>query len=187
MEQEEKQEMEVNSDEGQVEVVEQAREEAEEKPEVMRLLREEVESLREELEQEHDRLLRLAAEFDNYKKRVARDFETLVRNANENLIVELLPVLDNLERALESGRTSVDFSSFYRGVEMIFQQLWNLLEKQGLRRIQAVGDKFDPNRHEALMQVESDQYPPDVVVDEIQKGYMLHDKVLRPSRVIVSK
>lgn len=166
---------------------EEPKEGARSEQEEIEVLREELERLKEELDEKQDRLLRLAAEFDNYKKRTARDFEALIKNANENLIVELLPVLDNFERALEVAQTSVDYNSFYRGVGMILQQLGDLLEKQGLKRIEAVGDKFDPNKHEALMQVESDEHPSDVVVDEIQRGYMLNDKVLRPSRVMVSK
>jgi len=134
-----------------------------------------------------DRLLRLAAEFDNYKKRTAREFEQLVKTANENLILHLVDVLDNFERALDSAKSAKDFDAFHQGVELIYQHLHELLAKEGLKPIEAMGQPFDPHQHEAVLQVEDPHHSQETVVNEIQRGYMLGDKLLRPARVVVSK
>lgn len=134
-----------------------------------------------------DRMLRLAAEFDNYKKRTAREFEQLVKTANENLILQLVEVLDNFERALDSAKSAKDFDAFHQGVELIHQHLRDLLARQGLAPIEAMGKSFDPHQHEAVLQVEDQQHPQETVVNEIQRGYMLGEKLLRPARVVVSK
>lgn len=134
-----------------------------------------------------DRILRLAAEFDNYKKRTAREYQQLVKTANENLILQLVDVLDNFERALESAKSAKDFDAFHQGIELIYQHLGELLAKEGLQSIEAIGRPFDPHQHEAILQVEDQEHPQEMVVDEIQRGYMLGDKLLRPSRVVVSK
>jgi molecular chaperone GrpE len=133
-----------------------------------------------------DRLLRLAAEFDNYKKRTSREFQQLVGTANENLIVQLVDVLDNFERALESANSAQDFEAFHRGVELIHDHLVEILAKEGLQPIEAVGHAFDPHRHEAMMQMADEDHPADTVVSQMQRGYMLGEKLLRASRVVVS-
>jgi molecular chaperone GrpE len=154
----------------------------------------EVESLRDQLaesegkaKQLEDRLLRLAAEYDNYRKRTAREFEYLCQNANENLISKLLDTLDNFERALDSAKNSGDYESFRKGVELIYTHLKELLEKEGLKPIEAVCKPFDPNYHEAVTQCESEEHDEGIVADEMCKGYMLNEKLLRPSKVMVSK
>ncbi len=154
----------------------------------------EVESLRDQLaesegkaKQSEDRLLRLAAEYDNYRKRTAREFEYLCQNANENLISKLLDTLDNFERALDSAKNSGDYESFRKGVELIYTHLKELLEKEGLKPIEAVCKPFDPNYHEAVTQCESEEHEEGIVADEMCKGYMLNEKLLRPSKVVVSK
>jgi molecular chaperone GrpE len=134
-----------------------------------------------------DRVLRLAAEFDNYKKRTAREFQQLVKTANENLILQLVDVLDNFERALESANSAKDFDAFHKGVELIYQHLGELLAKEGLQPIEAIGQPFDPHQHEAILQITDQEHPKEMVVNEVQRGYMLGDKLLRPSRVVVSK
>jgi len=134
-----------------------------------------------------DRVLRLAAEFDNYKKRTAREYQQLVKTANENLILQLVDVLDNFERALESAKSAKDFDAFHQGIELIYQHLGELLAKEGLQPIEAIGQPFDPHQHEAILQVEDQEHPQEMVVNEIQRGYMLGDKLLRASRVVVSK
>ena len=134
-----------------------------------------------------DRLLRLAAEYDNYRKRTAKEFEYLCQNANENLISKLLDTLDNLERALDSAKNSSDYESFHKGVELIHTHLKELLEKEGLKEIKAVCQPFDPNYHEAVTQCESDQHEEGIVANQMCKGYMLNEKLLRPSKVVVSK
>ena len=134
-----------------------------------------------------DRLVRLAAEFDNYKKRTGREFTALVKNAGESLITELLPILDNIERALQAPQTSDETRSFAQGFEMIRQQFQEKLEKAGMKEIAAEGTPFDPTRHEAVMAVENEEHPADTVVNVVEKGYTLNEKVLRAAKVIVTR
>ena len=134
-----------------------------------------------------NKMMRLAAEFDNYKKRSAKEHENIRKYAAENLIKELLPIVDNFERAIESASESKDFDSFLDGVKLILSQMINLLEKEGVIAIKAVGEAFNPNFHEAVMHINSDKYPENVVTEEYQKGYILKDRVIRPSMVAVSK
>ena len=134
-----------------------------------------------------DRLVRLAAEFDNYKKRTGREFTALVKNAGESLIAELLPILDNIERALQAPQTSEETRSFAQGFEMIRQQFLEKLEKAGMKEIAAEGTPFDPTRHEAVMAVENEDHPADTVINVVEKGYTLNEKVLRAAKVIVTR
>jgi len=134
-----------------------------------------------------DRLLRLAAEFDNYKKRTAKEYQQVIKTANENLILQLVNVLDNLERALHSSEKAENFDALHQGVELIYQHLMEILTREGLAAIEAMGKPFDPHRHEAVMQVQDGEHPADMVVGEMQKGYLLGDKLIRPSRVFVSR
>jgi molecular chaperone GrpE len=151
------------------------------------VLRDQLSRSEEKIKELEDRLLRLAAEYDNFRKRTAREFEALCQNANENLISKLLDTLDNFERALESAKSSNDYDSFHKGVKLIYTHLKELLEKEGLKEIEAVCKPFDPNFHEAVTQCESEEHEEGVVADEICKGYMLNEKLLRPSKVVVSK
>jgi len=141
----------------------------------------------EKIKQLDDRHLRLVAEFDNYKKRTLRQFSDITRQANENLITELLDVIDNFRRALDAANDKSDFKSLLTGTEMIYSSLYKILEKEGLEPIDAVGQPFNPDLHEAMLQVESDDYPDGVVAQELSKGYKLNGKVIRFSRVAVSK
>jgi molecular chaperone GrpE len=144
------------------------------------------EALRES-EQYKDRWLRLAAEFDNYKKRRSREFDALVQSANENLIRELLPVLDSVARALDHRADGEeDSEGFKQGVTMIMEQFPKALQRRGLSEIEAVGQPFDPNFHEALMQMSSDEHAEGLVMAVVERGYRLGDKVIRPARVVVS-
>jgi molecular chaperone GrpE len=140
-----------------------------------------------ELEQYKDRWLRLVAEFDNYKKRRSREFDALVQSANENLIRELLPVLDSVARALDHRADGEeDSEGFKQGVTMIMEQFPKALQRRGLSEIEAVGQPFDPNFHEALMQMSSDEHAEGLVMAVVERGYRLGDKVIRPARVVVS-
>ena len=134
----------------------------------------------------YDQLLRLQADFDNYRKRTQKEKTELVKYASEQLVGELLPVLDNFERATSSAQTS-DMAAFAQGVEMILRQLQTTLSKVGLKAMESVGQPFDPNLHEAVLRIDSDEHPENTVVEELQKGYFLKEKVLRPSMVKVSK
>ena len=131
-------------------------------------------------------LQRLQAEFDNFRKRSQKEKEDMAKYASERMIVAMLPVLDNFERAVEASKTSSDFIGFAQGVEMILRQFQNVLVKEGLAPVEAVGQPFDPNIHEAVLQVEAEQ-PANTVVEELQKGYYLKDKLLRPSMVKVAR
>ena len=141
----------------------------------------------EELQKEHDRLLRTLAEHENYKKRMARERTDFLKFGNESLIKELLPVLDNLELSLEHARNATNADAITEGIELVKKEFLRKLEKFGLSAISARGEKFDPNRHEAAFQIETAEQPENTVVDEFQKGYFIHDRLLRPAKVSVAK
>ena len=132
-----------------------------------------------------DRLLRLAADFENYKKRAARERQEYVALANERLIKELLPVLDDLERALDAAEQHEE-AKLEEGVRLVHRSLAQLLERQGVQEIETAG-AFDPHVHEALLAQPSEDIESGAVLDVIQKGYRLGDRVVRPARVIVSE
>jgi molecular chaperone GrpE len=136
----------------------------------------------------HDRFLRLAAQFENYKKRTARETADFRKFANEALLKELLLVVDNLERAIESARAGEgSIQSLLQGVEMTRNEILKVFDKFGAVPITAMGETFDPNFHQAVARETTKDHPENTVVKELQKGYMLHDRLLRPSMVIVSK
>ncbi|HID39300.1 MAG TPA: nucleotide exchange factor GrpE [Calditrichaeota bacterium] len=150
-------------------------------------LQERIKILEQEKEQLRDQALRKMAEFDNYKRRTDKEFLAVLQNASENLIMELLPVLDDFERFLEHAENSGNAQSLVKGVELIYKKLSGILEKQGLKKMETIGQEFDPEKHQALMQVDSDKHESGHVVDEHLKGYMLNDKVIRHSQVLVAK
>jgi molecular chaperone GrpE len=153
----------------------------------------EVEELRRQLEEKQDRLLRALAEADNTRRRAQRDREDYVRYANESLIRDLIPVLDNLDRALEAARAGAcggagasSAASVVDGVELIQRELLKVLERAGATRYSAVGEPFDPNRHEAIARVLSVEAAPNTVLSETVPGYLLNGRVLRPAMVAVA-
>ncbi|MBC7185818.1 MAG: nucleotide exchange factor GrpE [Calditrichaeota bacterium] len=150
-------------------------------------LRAEIEALTQQLAVCNDRLLRKAAEFDNYKKRVQREVADIVVNANADLVRALLPILDDMERALQQDPQTGTFEQFREGVRLIWEKMNRVLQERGLVPIEAVGHPFDPERHEALMQTESEGTPANTVVMEHQRGYEFQGRVLRPAKVVVSK
>jgi len=150
-------------------------------------LKKDLASADKEAEEYLDYLKRLKAEFENYKKRSLKEREKMAKLAIEDLIKELLPVMDDLERALNSAKQSKDLSVLMEGVRMTLGQLKNVLKKKGLEEIKAEGEEFDPYIHEAVMQVELNKYPDNLVVEEMRKGYKLNDRILRPSMVKVNK
>jgi molecular chaperone GrpE len=137
-------------------------------------------------EEHYDHLLRLQAEFDNYRKRTQKEKAELIKYASERIVEDLLPVLDNFERAASAAKANPDIIAFSQGVDMIFRQLQTALSKEGLKAMEAVGQPFDPNLHEAVLRVASEEHPENTVVEELQKGYYLKEKVLRPCMVKVS-
>lgn len=134
-----------------------------------------------------DKLLRSQAEFENFKKRTTRERQEFLKLANEGLIYELISILDNFERAFESANKMKDFKSLHQGVEMILKQIHQLLEKNGVKKIECVGKAFDPVHQEAIAHIETDKYSENTVVEEVQKGYLLEDRLIRPAVVKVSK
>lgn len=147
---------------------------------------EEVERLKAELAEQQQRTLRTQADFDNFRRRTQKEKEELAKYASSKLITELLPVIDNFERALDAAGISPEVESFSKGVNMIFRQLEGVLNAEGLEAMNCVGQPFNPEFHQAIMQVESEEHEEGIVVEEVQKGYMLKDKVLRPAMVKVS-
>jgi molecular chaperone GrpE len=141
-----------------------------------------------ESQQHYDRLLRVSAEFDNFKKRSAREADEFRKFANEALLKDLLLVVDNLERAIVSANDSGDVNScVVEGVSMTRDEILKIFSKYGVSPVEAVGKPFDPTFHQAIMQEETDAHPENTVVSEMQKGYLLHDRLLRPSMVVVAK
>ena len=150
-------------------------------------LRNQLEAKELEAKNSYERYLRQAAELDNFKKRTARERDEAIRFANEALIKDLLPVVDNLERAVAHASGGGNGKPLVEGVEMVLKALLDVLMKHGAVQITALGQPFDPSKHEAMAQVESDTHEPNSVVDELHKGYMLRDRLLRPALVSVAK
>lgn len=135
-----------------------------------------------------DRILRLQADFDNLRKRLEKEKLEFVKFANEGIVLELLNILDDLERATELAQSEhQDFSAFLKGTEMILAHLYEMLKEHGVRPIESAGKLFDPHFHEALMQIENKDLPENTIVEELQKGYLLNDRVIRTAKVKVSK
>lgn len=143
---------------------------------------------KEEAEKYRDRFLRSQADMDNVRKRLEREKTELIKFANENLAKDLLPVLDNLERALIHGQdNSGSTAALLEGVRLTYEGLWSVLEKFGVTAVSALNQKFDPNFHEAVMQREDPDAEDNSVIEEVQKGYLLHERLIRPAMVVVSR
>lgn len=154
-------------------------------PEVA-LLREQLEAARAERDEQRNAALRNLAELDNYRKRVNREREEDARYRALPLAKDVLPALDNLRRAVQAASQSGNADELIRGVEMVLRQFDEALARHDVKPIGAEGQKFDPNRHDALTQVPSPHHEPMTVLQEVERGYTLHDRVLRPSKVIVA-
>ena len=146
-----------------------------------------LELLKQKLNDAEDRMLRVAAEYENYRKRMARQQEELIKSANDRLFGELIEVVDNFERALQHAKEESNASAILAGTEMIYNQLISLLTKNGVNPIDALGKPFDPQLHEAMMQVDSDKYSDGIVAVELGKGYQQGNRVIRHSKVGVSR
>ena len=154
----------------------------------MKALEAKFEAKEKEAEENYDRLLRLSAEFENYKKRSSREIEEFRKFANQSLIKEMLSVVDNLELAMNSanGHKAID-KDLLQGLEMTHREILKVFEKFNVKPIDAKGQPFDPTFHEAVMQEETNDYAKNTVINEMQRGYMIHDRLLRPSMVVVAK
>lgn len=142
----------------------------------------------EQAQENYDRLLRLSAEFDNYKKRTSREMRDVVRYANEKLLKELLGIVDNLERAIDSANQDTPSdASLVEGINLTLSEVLKILQRYDVQPVKALGETFDPAFHQAMMQQEVEDQPANMVVQEMQKGYVMHDRLLRPAMVVVSK
>ena len=151
-------------------------------------LHQEIESIKQKADENWDLYLRERAELENARKRHQRDREEAIRFANDRLLKEMIPVLDNLERAIEhSEQEGSNHQGLLEGVNMTINQFRKALEGFGVKPITAVGEAFDPNLHQAMGQVETEEQEPNTNVSEFQKGYLLHERLLRPSLVMVAK
>lgn len=158
---------------------------SEEAPEVEEV--DELTLLKQQLEEEQDRTVRLRADFENYKRRVQKDKEADYKYRAQSLLNDLLPVLDNLERALAVEATSEEAISLTKGVDMVYRSLVAAVEKEGLESVESEGKPFDPNLHHAVMQEKDDTQDSGIVLQELQKGYKLKDRILRPAMVKVNE
>jgi molecular chaperone GrpE len=151
-------------------------------------MEEKLESMEQEVKENYDRLLRASAEFENYKKRAAREMNDFRKFANESFVKAMLPVVDNLDRAIESSSNGKPSdSSMLEGVNMTLKEILKVFEQLGVKPFGSLGKDFDPSLHQAVMQEETAAHPENSVVKELQKGYMMHDRLLRPAMVVVSK
>lgn len=160
---------------------------AEAPPAEIAQLQQQLEEKTKEAQENFDRALRLAAEMENLKKRLEREKADLLQFANENLIKELLPVVDNLDLALEHGRQAETPASFLEGIELVHQGFLKALARFGVTPLVAVGQPFDPAYHNAVMQQAAPEVPDCTVLKELQKGYMMHSRLLRPAMVVVAR
>ncbi len=152
------------------------------------LLKQALETEKQKAAETHDRFLRVSAEFENYKKRTQREISEFRKYANESLIKEVLPVVDNLERAIASSTTDEKAKNrVVEGVDLTLKEILKIFEKFGVKPIESLGKTFDPSFHQAVMQEESLDKPDNTVLNELNKGYMIHERLLRPAMVVVSK
>ncbi|MBW2630614.1 MAG: nucleotide exchange factor GrpE [Deltaproteobacteria bacterium] len=157
------------------------------KPTTKKELLAKVEETEKRASENHDKYLRSCAELENYKKRAVRDREDFIKYGNETLIKDMLPTVDSMERALKHASDSEDFKAFVDGLGLIRDSFLAALGRHGVEEIGAIGKDFDPNFHEALMQVEGEKKEDNKVVEEFEKGYLLNGRLLRPSKVSISK
>jgi molecular chaperone GrpE len=154
------------------------------------MLSSKVQELESAVAQHRDHLLRKAAEFDNYKRRVEGESSNLIRYANEDLIEKILPVMDDLERSIKSAsplkEANGETATLVRGIELIAAKFKKILEGFGVKDFEVVGKLFDPNYHDALLQVPNKSVAPGTVLEEVDKGYTMHDRVIRHARVVVA-
>jgi len=152
----------------------------------MEQLRNELEEKTKKCEEYLNMLQRTAAEFDNYKKRTAKEMGSIYNDAAVDVVNAFLPVVDNIERAVQASSKEVDAASLKEGIDLVYRQFKEVMGKLGVEEIKSLGEKFDPNLHNAVMHVEDPEYGESVIIEEFQKGYILKDKVIRYSMVKVA-
>lgn len=146
-----------------------------------------VQELEKKAAENYDKYVRSAAEFDNYRKRSVREKADAIKYGNEDLLRDILPLVDNLDRAMDHASSSDDFEAFKQGLKMLHEQLMCCLKKHGVEMIDTSGKDFDPNVHEAMLSVESDKHEASKIVSEFERGYLLNGRLLRPAKVCVCK
>ncbi len=149
--------------------------------------KDEIQDLKEQVASEKDRALRLSAEFENYKKRTQRETNDFKKFANESIFRQLLSVVDNLERAIVAAQEKSEESGLFEGVKLTHKDIIKLFETFNVKAVEAANEPFDPNFHQAVTQEENDEFPDNTVTTVLQKGYLLHDRLIRPAMVVVSK
>ncbi len=149
-------------------------------------LRSQLEESTSQMNAYRDQLLRLAAEFENFRKRTEAEKAEFVKYSHEKIVKDLLPIVDDFERALSNGKKNTDFDSFYKGVEMIYQKIQKVFEEKGVKPIDSLGKEFDVAYHDVLMQMQKPGVPPHTVIEEVERGYTLHGKVIKHAKVIVA-
>ena len=153
----------------------------------MKELKEKFKKSEVEVKQSYDRYLRVSAEFENYKKRSAREMDDFRKFANQSLVKELLPIVDNLELAIKSANDNKNVDNcLLDGVDLTLKEILKIFEKYHVKAIEALGKTFDPRYHEAVMREETDKHPENSIINELQKGYLIRDRLLRPSMVVVA-
>ncbi len=150
-------------------------------------IQKELDTIQKQLEEEKDHYLRLNADFENLRKQTIKEKNEFVKFANEKLILELVDVWESLERGIENAKKTNDKDRLIEGMELVYKQFKNVLEKNGLTPIKAIGEKFDHDKHEAMMQTITDECDEGTILEEFTRGYMLNGKVIRYSKVRVSK
>ncbi|MEN2446139.1 nucleotide exchange factor GrpE [Bacillus aerius] len=148
---------------------------------------EKIDELQQLLDEKENKILRVQADFENYKRRARTEVETVQKYRSQHVVSDLLPALDNFERALGIDPDNEQTKSLLEGMQMVYRQLVEALKNEGVEPIEAVGKEFDPNLHQAVMQVEDENYDSNIAVEELQKGYKLKDRVIRPSMVKVNQ
>lgn len=146
-----------------------------------------VQAAKEETARLREQLLRVAADFDNYRKRSRKDVEDAERRGKEDVVREVLPVFDNLERAVQASTSTSDVTAIVDGIKMVLRLFEDHASRIGLTRLAVVGERFDPALHDAIQQVETDEHPPGTVMTEIVPGYRLGEKLVRPAMVVVAR
>ncbi|WP_172369298.1 nucleotide exchange factor GrpE [Sporosarcina jiandibaonis] len=172
----------IDENENDVEVVNEN-----EEVEILEVEPDEIEQLKEQIEEEKNKYLRLLADYDNYKRRATLDKEALRKYQSQNVLTNLIPVLDNFSRAIAVEAKSDEARSMMEGMDMIYRSLVDALKSEGLVEIAALDKEFDPNYHQAIMTGNDEDKPSGIVLEELQKGYILKDRVLRPSMVKVNE
>lgn len=169
----------VESAEGRTEAIDETAAELE-------TLRQKISDLQAEVEKYKDLYLRKAADFENFKRRTTNEFAEITRLVTQQLILQFLPVIDDLERTLKAARESNDFASLLKGLDLVFAKFMKFLESQGVKPFESVGKEFNVDFHDALMTIPRNDLPPHTVIEELERGYMIGEKVLRHAKVVVS-